>query len=140
MTPAGGSLHHPAHGASIFHSESFPFALFVPAKPATMNAIPDSGVSSANADRETHACLADMRHGQCAVVIDVTDPRLGARLAARGLVPGAALEVLRGGDPMLIRVEESRWALAGAEAALITVERSGRATGLLGWLKGLALR
>lgn len=105
-----------------------------------MRAISDHDVAPAQAVRDTGACLADLRHGQQGVVLDIAEPRLGARLAARGLVPGASFEVLRGGDPMLIRVEESRWALAGAEARLITVERSGRATGLLAWLKGFATR
>jgi Fe2+ transport system protein FeoA len=56
------------------------------------------------------------------VVIAVHDLRLAARLAARGLVPGTEFEVLRGGDPMLLRQDESRWALAGPEANLVEVE------------------
>jgi Fe2+ transport system protein FeoA len=56
------------------------------------------------------------------MVIAVHDARLAARLAARGLVPGSEFEVLRGGDPMLLRQDESRWALAGPEADLVEVE------------------
>jgi Fe2+ transport system protein FeoA len=55
-------------------------------------------------------------------VIAVHEARLAARLAARGMVPGAEFDVLRGGDPMLVRVDDSRWALSGLEAALIEVE------------------
>jgi len=69
--------------------------------------------------------LSDLHHGQRGVVVAVHDGRLAGRLAARGLVPGAEFDVLRGGDPMLVRVDDSRWALAGAEAALVEVECKG---------------
>ncbi len=68
------------------------------------------------------ALLAAMRHGQTGVVVNIDEPRLGARLAARGLVPGAMFQVLRGGDPLLVKIDESRWAISGAEAALIEVD------------------
>lgn len=66
--------------------------------------------------------LAGLHHGQHGVVVAVHDSKLAARLAARGLVPGTGFDVLRGGDPMLVRVDDSRWALSGAEAAQIEVE------------------
>lgn len=66
--------------------------------------------------------LADLKHGQLAVVVAVHEVKLAARLAARGLVPGTELEVLRGGDPMLVRLDDSRWAVSGLEAALVEVE------------------
>lgn len=66
--------------------------------------------------------LAGLQHGQHALVLAVHEVKLAARLAARGLVPGAELEVLRGGDPVLVRVDESRWAVSGLEAALVEVE------------------
>ena len=44
-----------------------------------------------------------------------------ARLASRGLVPGASLQVLRAGDPMLVRCDDSRWALTRADAEGIHV-------------------
>ncbi|MGD9601358.1 MAG: ferrous iron transport protein A [Gammaproteobacteria bacterium] len=69
--------------------------------------------------------LSDLHHGQRGVVVAVHDGRLAGRLAARGLVPGAEFDVLRGGDPMLVRVDESRWALAGSEAALVEVACQG---------------
>ncbi len=71
-------------------------------------------------NRDTHH-LADLKHGQMAVVVAVHEAKLAARLAARGLVPGAELAVLRGGDPLLVRVDDSRWAVSGLEAALIEV-------------------
>ncbi|MEN9727245.1 MAG: FeoA domain [Pseudomonadota bacterium] len=66
--------------------------------------------------------LGSLPRGAKGMVIAVHDARLAARLAARGLVPGSEFEVLRGGDPMLLRQDESRWALAGPEADLVEVE------------------
>lgn len=67
--------------------------------------------------------LAGLGHGVRAEVVDIDSatPQLVARLAARGLMPGAALEVLRGGDPMLVMVEDSRWALTREDATHILV-------------------
>lgn len=58
-----------------------------------------------------------------AVVVDVdaSDASLVAKFAARGLVPGAELSVVRSGDPLLVFVEESRWALTRKEAEKISV-------------------
>ena len=68
--------------------------------------------------------LAALRHGDTAAVVDIdgAQPALIARLAARGLVPGATLKVLRSGDPLLVLVDDSRWALTKADAAHIYVE------------------
>jgi Fe2+ transport system protein FeoA len=67
--------------------------------------------------------LAGLGHGVRAEVVDIesASPALLARFAARGLVPGAALEVLRGGDPLLVLVEDSRWALSRDDAVHILV-------------------
>jgi len=83
------------------------------------------GANLVNAqDPSTHATarLSQLHHGQRGVVVAIHEGRLAARLAARGLVPGAEFAVLRGGDPMLVRVDESRWALSGLEATEIEVE------------------
>jgi Fe2+ transport system protein FeoA len=68
--------------------------------------------------------LATLRHSETAAVVDIdgAQPALIARLAARGLVPGATLTVLRGGDPLLVLVDDSRWALTKADAEHIYVE------------------
>lgn len=68
--------------------------------------------------------LAALRHGETTAVVDIdgAQPALIARLAARGLVPGATLTVLRGGDPLLVLVDDSRWALTKADAEHIYVE------------------
>ena len=47
---------------------------------------------------------------------DATPAPQVARLASRGLVPGANLQVLRAGDPMLVLCDDSRWALTRADA------------------------
>lgn len=67
--------------------------------------------------------LADHGHGVVADIVDIdaATPALLARLAARGLVPGARLEILRGGDPMLVMIDDSRWALTREDAAHIRI-------------------
>jgi Fe2+ transport system protein FeoA len=69
------------------------------------------------------APLANFGHGVQARVMDIdgASAALIARLAARGLVPGASLEVLRGGDPMLVMIDDSRWALTREDARHILV-------------------
>ncbi len=73
---------------------------------------------------EVSATLAGLHHGDRAHVVHVagTDTKLVARLAARGLVPGVELRILRGGDPMLIGIDESRWALTRHDAEAVHVE------------------
>lgn len=70
------------------------------------------------------APLAEFGHGVLADVVDIeaASSTLLSRLAARGLVPGASLEVLRGGDPMLVMVDDSRWALTREDALHILVK------------------
>lgn len=67
--------------------------------------------------------LSDYGHGVVADIVDIDSatPALLARLAARGLMPGARLEILRGGDPMLVMVDDSRWALTREDAAHIRI-------------------
>jgi len=73
---------------------------------------------------EASTCrLSALGNGEAGVVVCVHDSALLSRLAARGLVPGASFEVLRGGDPMLLRQDDSRWALAAPEAQQVEVER-----------------
>ncbi len=68
--------------------------------------------------------LSDYGHGVVADIVDIdhATPALLARLAARGLVPGARLEILRGGDPMLVMVDDSRWALTREDAVHIRIQ------------------
>lgn len=81
-------------------------------------------MSLAQSTPEASTCrLSTLGNGEAGIVVCVHDARLLSRLAARGLVPGASVEVLRGGDPMLLRQDDSRWALAAPEAAQVEVER-----------------
>jgi Fe2+ transport system protein FeoA len=68
--------------------------------------------------------LNGLRRGSRARVIDVdhSDSQLVAKFAARGLVPGVELSILRSGDPLLVFVDETRWALTDVEAQKISVE------------------
>jgi len=73
--------------------------------------------------------LASLRHGDRALVVEIGDgnPKLGAKLAARGLVPGVEVGILRGGDPVLLCVDEARWALTRNDADLVVVDVIKRA-------------
>lgn len=64
-----------------------------------------------------------LRHGDRAVITAIeADPTLTARLAARGIVPGTAIGVLRAGDPVLIGIDNDRWAINQSEAEHIQVD------------------
>jgi Fe2+ transport system protein FeoA len=68
--------------------------------------------------------LTHLRHGDHAVVthIDAEDPGAAARFAARGIVPGTRIGILRAGDPLLIGIDNDRWAIDEVEAARIHVD------------------
>lgn len=68
--------------------------------------------------------LCSLRHGDRALVVGVEAdaPKLGAKLAARGLVPGVEVGVLRTGDPLLVVVDEARWALTQSDAKHVHVD------------------
>ena len=71
--------------------------------------------------------LNQLKRGSRARVLDLdhSDSKLVAKFAARGLVPGAELSIVRAGDPLLIFVDESRWALTDIEAEKVAVEDLG---------------
>jgi len=73
---------------------------------------------------ETPTTLAALKHGDRALVLRIEhdQPQLVAKLAARGLVPGVEIGVLRGGDPLLLSVDDCRWALNRSDAALVHVD------------------
>lgn len=72
--------------------------------------------------------LSNLQHGDRAIIvsIDAEDPHTTARLAARGIVPGMTLGVLRAGDPVLIGIDNERWAINRSEAASIHVDLEPR--------------
>lgn len=67
--------------------------------------------------------LCHLALGQRGVItaIDMADSG-AAKLAARGIVPGTCVGVLQAGDPVLIGIENDRWALNQAEASAIHVD------------------
>ena len=81
--------------------------------------------------------LSNLRHGDRAIIvsIDADDPHTTARLAARGIVPGTCFGVLRAGDPVLIGIENERWAINRCVASSIHVDlQARRRRGLFGLL------
>ena len=82
-------------------------------------------------------CLADAPLGQACVVRKVlADPRVPERarqLEEIGFYPGEQVMVMTrgipGGDPLVVRVGQSTFALRGAEAACIQVEGAGGRAG-----------
>ncbi len=75
--------------------------------------------------------LASLRDGDRALVVDISprNPKLGAKLAARGLVPGVEVGILRGGDPILLLVDDARWGVNRNDADLVRVniiKRTGK--------------
>ena len=72
--------------------------------------------------------LPNLKPGDRAIIvsIDADDPHTTARLAARGIVPGTSLGVLRAGDPVLIGIDNERWAINRSEASSIQVDLEPR--------------
>ncbi len=72
--------------------------------------------------------LAKLKHGDRAIITHLEMPEAqAARLAARGIVPGASVGILQHGDPVLIGIEDDRWALDKDEASAIHVDQLERA-------------
>ena len=68
--------------------------------------------------------LATLKPGDRAIItaIDSREPMAAAKLAARGIVPGIEIGILRAGDPCLIGIDQERWALNQIEACSIQVD------------------
>ena len=85
--------------------------------------------------------LSNLKRGDRAVITDIRtpDPRAVARLAARGVVPGTEICVVHSGDPLLIGIDNDRWALNRIEASGIYVEMlKPNARGLRALLRRIA--
>lgn len=67
--------------------------------------------------------LTALPQGTEALVLhsNVVDPALAEKLAARGIVAGAVLRVLQAGTPLMVRVDDTRWALSESDAAQVMV-------------------
>ncbi len=77
-------------------------------------------------EHQTTKTLDDLRRGDTGVIIAVTESKAAARLGARGMVPGTELQILRGGDPLLVGLDGATWALSALDAALVQVESRPR--------------
>ncbi len=67
--------------------------------------------------------LGKLKAGSKAIIIAVRSNCgvLGPKLVARGIVPGAEVSVLQGGDPLAFCLADGQWALTLAEAEQIEV-------------------
>ena len=68
--------------------------------------------------------LGALSDGDRALIIEVasTEPKTHAKFAARGLVPGVEVTILRQGDPILVSVDDARWAITRSDANSILVD------------------
>ena len=67
--------------------------------------------------------LSDLKTGDRGIIKSI-DPRGQniSRLSGRGIVPGVTFRVVQIGDPLLIAVDDERWALSFEECSYIQVE------------------
>jgi len=75
-------------------------------------------------DIDIQHTLDRLKRGDHALVLAVhaRDGQMREKFTARGIVPGAEVGILKDGDPLLLRVDESRWALNRIEASTIEVD------------------
>jgi Fe2+ transport system protein FeoA len=67
--------------------------------------------------------LTDLPPRVCGIVRDVeTDDEETARLKTLGVCPGRRVELIRGGDPIILKIFGTRLGLAGTLAARVRVE------------------
>lgn len=65
--------------------------------------------------------LGNLRPGALAEVLDVGTSRGGLRLRELGFAPGVSVEVLRGGDTLLVRLGEQRLCMRTESADAVSV-------------------
>ncbi len=77
-----------------------------------------------HAEHELHCTsLCCARNGQCARILDlINDCDEAARLRDLGLHEGSTVTVLRHGDPMVIRVDDTRFGIARKAAEKVLCE------------------
>ena len=85
----------------------------------------NEGESRDHREGASHPCLAELEAGVFALVgaLNGMDRVTREKLSTRGLVPGATLTVLKRGDPMLLRIDDARWAISRSDACHVQVER-----------------
>jgi Fe2+ transport system protein FeoA len=66
--------------------------------------------------------LNQLAAGDSAIVIAVGESaEVREHLAARGIGPGTVVRVLKAGDPLVVAVEEARWAIGQRYARAVSV-------------------
>ena len=67
--------------------------------------------------------LGKLKSGEAAVITALhTDKRaLREKYTSRGIVPGVEVSIVHGGDPVVISLDQSRWAINRMEADAIEV-------------------
>lgn len=85
--------------------------------------------------------LRSLPVGQSAIVIAIHHhvPAVRQKYLSRGIVPGAHIMLLHGGDPVVVALDESRWAIAGNEAEDIEVAPVGARVARAWWQQLLRL-
>lgn len=87
---------------------------------------PTSAASSESCTPLEHRSLTRMNDLQTGVVVDVTaDEADAARLKALGICQGRRIQLVKGGDPLIIRVLGTRVGISARLATGITVEPCG---------------
>ncbi len=84
-------------------------------------------VASGHSFTDLPLTLGRLSAGEVAVILSVPalSSALFQRFAARGILPGAEVTLLQQGDPIAVRLEETRWAISRAEAEQIEVALIG---------------
>lgn len=69
--------------------------------------------------------LSELSRGDTAIITQIRspDPEMREKLHSRGMLPGTELSVMQTGNPLVVGIERSRWALNRNEAAHIEVSR-----------------
>jgi Fe2+ transport system protein FeoA len=81
---------------------------------------------SVKPDFEAPSTLDQVAVGATAIVIQVLESsEVREHLAARGIGPGVPVRVLKSGDPLLVAVDQSRWAIGRHHARSVEVVPGG---------------
>lgn len=84
--------------------------------------------------------LSELSRGETAVITRIRspDPKMREKLHARGLLPGAEVALMQAGNPIVVGLEHSRWALNHGEASHIEVSPlNARPNRRRSWIRGL---
>ena len=66
--------------------------------------------------------LDQLAVGDWAIVIDVRESaEIREHLTARGIGPGAVVRLLKAGNPLVVAVDEARWAIGQRSARAVSV-------------------